>query len=276
MITEKEGIFYLNTKNTTYVFGVTKFKHLEQIYYGTKLTNEVEVGAVRYKQLAQTGTTVMYDASDENYSMDTLPLEWSGCGRGDYRCNPLEAKMPDDTFITDFTFQKYEIIKGNVPMQTLPSAYGTEHETQTLIVTLFDEVQNVTLKLYYSVYEACDVITRRVVMTNHAVKAVSIRKIQSMMIDLKYRNYDMVTFDGGWIREAHKHTKEVTYGMIVNSSTTGSSSNRHNPGFVLAEHTATQDHGWVYGFNLVYSGNHYSCVERSNRDLIRVSIGINP
>ena len=61
MITEKEGIFYLNTKKTTYVFGVTKFKHLEQIYYGTKLTNEVEVGAVRYKQSAQTGTTVMYD-----------------------------------------------------------------------------------------------------------------------------------------------------------------------------------------------------------------------
>ena len=276
MITEKEGIFYLNTKNTTYVFGLTKFKHLEHIYYGTKVTSEVEIGAIRHKQSAQTGTTVMYDPSDENYSMDTLPLEWSGCGRGDYRNNPLEAKMSDGTFITDFTFQKYEIIQGNVPMQTLPSAYGTELETQTLVITLFDEIQNVTLTLYYSVYEACDVITRRVVMTNHAVKAVSIRKIQSMMIDLKYRNYDMVTFDGGWIREAHKHTKEVTYGMLVNSSTTGNSSNRHNPGFVLAEHTATQDHGWVYGFNLVYSGNHYSCVERSNRDLVRVSIGINP
>ena len=88
MITEKEGIFYLNTKNTTYVFGVTKFKHLEHIYYGTKVTSEVEIGAIRHKHTAQTGTTVMYDPSDENYSMDTLPLEWSGCGRGDYRNNP--------------------------------------------------------------------------------------------------------------------------------------------------------------------------------------------
>ena len=46
----------------------------------------------------------------------------------------------------------YEIIQGNVPMQTLPSAYGTELETQTLVITLFDEIQNVTLTLYYSVY----------------------------------------------------------------------------------------------------------------------------
>ncbi|MCL2486482.1 MAG: alpha-galactosidase, partial [Oscillospiraceae bacterium] len=62
----------------------------------------------------------------------------------------------------------------------------------------------------------------------------------------------------------------------VNSSTTGDSSNRHNPGFLLAAAGATETMGSVYGFNLCYSGNHYGAAELSNHDLVRVSVGINP
>jgi alpha-galactosidase len=45
---------------------------------------------------------------------------------------------------------------------------------------------------------------------------------------------------------------------------------------MIAERTTTEDHGKVYGFNLVYSGNHYEGVEVGNHDLIRVMTGINP
>ena len=98
----------------------------------------------------------------------------------------------------------------------------------------------------------------------------------SMQIDLPQREYEMITLDGDWISEAHIHTRPVQLGCIVNESTTGASSNRHNPGVLLAEQGAGENSGLVYGFNLLYSGSHYTAVERSPRDFVRVVSGIQP
>lgn len=276
MIRQDSGIFHLDTEQTSYIFEVTPWKHLEHIYYGPRLRTMSDIDVIRQKRTIQTGSTVMYDDSDSTYSLDTIPLEWSGIGRGDYRFSPIEAKMPDGTFITDFIYQDYTITKGPSHMQSLPSSYGSKEECQTLCITLYDEIQKTQIKLFYMVYEKCDVITRRTVITNHADTPITLRKNLSMMIDLPNRKYKMITFDGGWIRETHKHAREINYGMTVNSSTTGSSSNMHNPGFLVAEESALEDSGWVYGFNLIYSGNHWGSVELSNRDFARVAIGMNP
>ena len=98
----------------------------------------------------------------------------------------------------------------------------------------------------------------------------------SMQIDLPQREYEMITLDGDWISEAHIHTRPVQPGCIVNESTTGASSNRHNPGVLLAEQGAREKSGLVYGYNLLYSGSHYTAVERSPRDFVRVVSGIQP
>jgi len=98
----------------------------------------------------------------------------------------------------------------------------------------------------------------------------------SMNLDIPNDGYRLITFDGGWIKEANKHERKLTYGMHVNSSTTGSSSNRHNAGFILAANNTTEIQGNAYGFNLVYSGNHYSAIELSNHDIVRIQTGINP
>ena len=62
----------------------------------------------------------------------------------------------------------------------------------------------------------------------------------------------------------------------MNDSTTGGSSNRHNPAFMLKGKGCNELWGKVYGFNLIYSGNHYSAVEKTNHDTLRVMSGINP
>ena len=78
-------------------------------------------------------------------------------------------------------------------------------------------------------------ILRKAVLRNLNEKPCVIRKMMSMMIDLDSSNYDLYTFDGGWIKEAHKHKRELSYGTYIIDSTTGSSSNRHNPGIILAK-----------------------------------------
>jgi len=161
-------------------------------------------------------------------------------------------------------------------MDTLPSAYGSEDDCKTLEITLVDESNNISLLLFYTIYAKVNVITRRTVLKNGSKKPLVIKKLMSLTLDIPNDKYRLITFAGGWIKEANKRERELSYGIDVNSSTTGSSSNRHNPGFILASAGATETQGGVYGFNLVYSGNHYSAVELSNHDIVRIQSGINP
>jgi len=207
------------------------------------------------------------------YALDSLCLEWSDNGRGDYRQNPTEFKMPDGSFVTDFVYDSHILLEGSVPMDTLPNAYGAN---QTLIITLKDKIFPIFIDLYYSVYEQTDVITRRAVVRNEAKEPLTIRRIMSLSLDMPDECFQMYTLDGAWIKEANLHKRQVPYGITINSSTTGASSNRHNPAFLLAEADANENYGNVYAFNLIYSGNHFSCVEKSDRDYVRVSMGINP
>lgn len=273
MISVKDQVFRLDTAETTYLFRVTKFGHLEHVYYGPLLAPGEDARVLAQKNTALLGNGVAYDESDVSYCLDHMYLEWSDNGRGDYRQSPTELKMPDGTFTSDFVYAAHEVVDGPVPMRTLPSAYGGD---QTLVITLRDTTAPVTLALYYTVYAKANVITRRAVLTNESRKPLVIRRLMSMMVDLSDEKFHLYTLDGDWIKEAHLHCRPVEYGVLTNASNTGASSNRHNPAFMLAAAAATEETGNVYGFNLVYSGNHASYIEKNRRDIVRVATGINP
>ncbi len=274
-ITYDKGVFALDTDRTSYIFRVTKFRHLEHIHYGERVKAS-DAEALSVKHDIQLGSSVMYDESDDCYCLDNLCLEWSGVGRGDYRQTPIEAKMPDGSFSSDFLYDSHEIVRGCLPMHSLPAAYDDENAAQTLIIRMRERDRAVTLELYYTVFPASNVISRRCVIENNCEGDISLRRIMSMSLDMPDRGFLMHSFDGGWIKEAHRHVRPVEYGIYVNSSTTGASSNRHNPGFLLSEKNTGEDFGRAWGFNLVYSGNHCGVAERSNHDLVRIQLGINP
>ena len=56
----------------------------------------------------------------------------------------------------------------------------------------------------------------------------------------------------------------------------GASSHHHNPFFALTEFGTQEDHGSVYGFNLVYSGNFLGLAECDADYGCRAQLGINP
>jgi len=276
MINFSNNIFKLSTDKTSYWFQITKFGHLEHIYYGAYLPEDQPVEPLLHKRAAELGSCVIYDASDDKYCLDNMCLEWSGIGKGDYRNTPAEIIMPDGTYTADFVYDEHKITDGFDIIRDLPSSYGSKEECKTLEITMHDESNDAGLNLYYTVYEKANVITRRASIANRNKSPMTIRKLMSMNMDIPNDGYRFITFDGGWIKEANKHERKLSYGIQVNSSTTGSSSNRHNPGFLLASESATESTGNVYGFNLVYSGNHYGAVELSNHDLVRIQLGINP
>ena len=273
MIKIENGVFLLETKNTSYLFRVTSRGHLEHIHYGEKISSD-DAPAMALKNTIMLGTTVAYDDKDTAYSLETLPQEYSGIGKGDFRHSPIEIILEDGSFVTDFVYQSHSISGTPAANEALPFATGNG---DTLTVVLADKkYPTLQLELSYTVFEECNVIARNVKLCNGGEGNIYIRKLMSFMFDLPRADYTMLTLDGGWAKEAHIHERPVSYGILVNDSTTGDSSNRHNPAFMLKKKGAGEEWGEVIGFNLIYSGNHYSAVEMGNHDTLRVMSGINP
>ena len=270
MIKVTEQLFRLETSNTTYAFRITE-GYPEQLYYGRRVV-DTDFTAAAVKNTIDLGCTVKTEGS--KFFLERNLLEYSGIGRGDYRHSPIELLMPDGTFVCDFVYDSHKIIDGAYSTESLPTAYG---KAETLELILKDKkFESLKLKLNYVVFEECDVICRNVELINGIDGEVYIRKLMSLMLDLPEANYEMLTLDGDWSKEAHEHRRYLECGVLVNESTVGASSNKHNPAFALVESGADYTRGSVYGFNLIYSGNHYSAVERSSFDTARVMTGINP
>ncbi|MCL2440815.1 MAG: alpha-galactosidase [Treponema sp.] len=286
MITINGNIFCLKTDNTEYIFRNTKHGHLEHVYYGSKLTSQVtsaqDAEALSHKRTTQAGSTVVsYDKDDPTYCLDVMCLEWSGIGKGDYRYSPAEIKMPaganglDSGYVCDFVFDSYTVKDGTIPMKELPGANGKENECSSIAIKLKDKSFDVFITLIYTVYEKSNVITRRIILENNDNPLV-IRRLLSMSLDMPNMNFNLITFNGDWAREAHRHDRLLQPGVFVNESRTGSSGNKENPGFLLCENGTSESHGRVYGFNLIYSGNHFGFAELNSHELVRVGIGISP
>jgi len=265
----------LSTRDTSYVLGVTDEGHIEHIYYGARIPDS-DFEALGLKNTIMLGTTVDYKEGKVGYSLDTLPLEYSGIGKGDFRHSPIELIMPDGSFVTDFVYDSHTVVDGAYENAESGLPYATG-KAQTLNIVLKDKkYSGVSLTLHYTVFEECNVIARCVTLQNRGEGSIFIRKLMSFSLDMPTSDYTMLTLDGGWTKEAHIHEREVSYGIQVNDSTTGGSSNRHNPAFLLKSKGADEERGRIYGFNLIYSGNHYSAVEKGNHDTLRVMSGINP
>ncbi len=263
MIQHKNGLFLLKTEYYSCLLRVNKWNLVEQLHFGAPISME-DAAALTLQAGLGWGTAVMLEERDCGSCPDMMPLTHSGSGRGDYRESPLETGSA-----TDLRYVGHAIHPGTVPMTTgLPQALG---DAETLEIIL--EQSDLRLRMYFTVFETA--LTRRCVLENTGDTLVPIQKLMSWMMDLP-GDYEMTTFDGGWIAEMRKHTVPVTDSRVVNESVTGASSNRHNPGFLLSQPGATEEWGRVYGCNLVYSGNHYAAAQRSLQGLTRVMQGISP
>ncbi len=262
MIHHENGVFHLSTERYSYLFKVNPYGILEHLHFGVPVRTE-DAQALSVRPGLGWGCSVLLDGENTGSSLDTLPLEWSGSGRGDYRESPLElAGVP-----TDLRYESFEILEGNAPCR-LPQAHGTE---QTLKLTLTQPGAKLTL--YFTPYPTA--VTRRAVLENTGEAPICLTKLMSFSLDLP-GSYVMRSFGGGWIAEMRQTDTPVGYAKVVNESLTGSSSNRHNPGFLLYAPGAGETHGRVYGFNLIWSGNHYAAAQQSAQGLTRVMQGVNP
>ena len=273
MITYNKDVHHIKTKNYSYLFRVNRLGLPEHLHFGAPVTTE-DADAFACKMTPGWGSSIMYGQNaygqTNTVCQDVLPLEWSGSGRGDYRESPMELFVEGEAIPSDFVYRAHRLLEGNAPMTSgLPQAMDGQ---QTLELIL-NHPWGLELKLYYTAFETA--LVRRAVVVNHMDKPVTVGKLMSFCLDLPGQ-YEMTTFHGGWNAEMRRHTQPVTGGRVVTDSTTGFSSNMHQPGFLLSEPGAGEDYGRVFGFNLIWSGNHYSSAQRSFQGLTRVMQGVSP
>lgn len=273
MISVNGKLFVLDTGNTTYAFRIMPSGHLEHLCYGRKIHLDDDDGIKEQYEFAP-GNSSVYDEGDPSFSLEDIKLEISFTGKGDVREPFMELVNPDGSRTSDFTYSSHKITKGKTREDDIPGSYG--EDADVLTVTLKDKENNLTLDLIYTVFDDCDVITRSCVLTNDGEEAVSVLRLMSLQLDMDPGDYSFISFNGTWTREMGKNIRKVGAAKLVNSSSTGSSSSRANPFVMLGKGAFDEDFGEVYGINLIYSGNHYTCVEKNPYDKVRLVTGINP
>ena len=270
---EREKVFHLTTKNTSYIMKVAEEKYLSHVYWGRKIkTPDMEN--------AQLNRFISFDAvpdtKDRGYSLDFVCQEYPvGCGT-DYRIPAVQAVFSDGSRAVELIYDSYKITSGKPKLKGLPATYIEDaSEADTLEIVLTDTLKSMKVVLMYTAYNEIDAITRSVRIINESSEQILLEKVMSASVDYETSDYDFVELSGAWGRERHIERNRLRSGIQSIESRRGASSHQLNPFFALASKNANEEYGEVYGFNLVYSGNFTAGVEVDQIFKARAYIGMN-
>ena len=266
--------FNLSTSKTSYVLKVLGSNHVAHVYWGKKIKAKNLDYVLRSKNW---GSFLTNTDNIDDFMLEMTPQEYPGYGSTDLRTPAVELQFSDGTSATDFRYESHNIYAGKNKLNNLPATYvEDENEAMTLELTLVDSLKNVKLILSYSVFEEFDAITRSVKIINESNEDVNINRVLSANVDFRDSDYELLQLSGAWARERHIIRKEIRSGSQSIGSRRGSSSHAQNPFMALVRKDTTEQHGEVYGFSLIYSGNFLANIEVDMYENARAQIGINP
>lgn len=267
---ETDKTFYLNTKNTSYVFYVNEFNHLEHVYYGEKVDKFIDIKQHILRYQFELGSSTSYNEDSKAYQMNHVLLEYSTFGKGDYRNPSLHVELPRGHRTLDLLYSSHKIIS-DLHFDKMPQA----NKKETLEISLMDQINKVEVKLYYSVFEDSDLLVKNSKIINYNEEAIIVDKASSGQLDFLNKDYQITKLDGAWIRERHVSKHQLSKGILSFDSKKGVSSSDHNPFVLVHESKALEDYGDVFAFALIYSGNFEASIELSPHNLVRLQMGIN-
>lgn len=274
VVDSENRVFTLHTQNTTYQMKADQYNVLLHTWYGPRISG-IDLSCLI--QYADRGFSPNPNelGDERDYSLDTLPQEYSTCGVGDFRLPSIEFEPEDGSRLADLRYVGHELRRGKYSLEGLPAFWGG-NEWETLVIRMEDSCAKMLVELYYGVLEQRDLITRAVRVVNKGEQTVRLRRCASLCLDVQREGLDLITFDGCHALERNLNRAPLRPGVQSVESVRGTSSHHHNPFVILCEHSADEDHGLCYGAALLYSGNFLAAAERTQLENNRLLLGINP
>ena len=272
----EKRIFKLDTAASSYVIELYDENYILNTYYGAKIPDMGPVG--REKRRPNASFSLANPVIGENgFTPDTAPMEYGCNGAADFRISALAVRNANGDSVTDIRYTGHKIYPGKPEIPGQPSTYVNPGDgAETLELYAADAVTGVRVTLYYTVFSNYSVMTRRVRIENASEKVFEIERAFSLCVDLPSMEYDMVTLYGRHCSERSVERRALAHGVQGVESKRGVSGHCQNPFVALAERDAGEEHGNVYGFNLVYSGNFSALAECDFNCTTRFIMGINP
>lgn len=268
--------FKLDSKTSTYMFGIYKANYLVHYYYGAPIP-DTDVNELRYRSGFASFCPDCEEALGDNFSPDVTPLEYSTFGAGDFRLSAFAVLNSEGNKVTDLRYVSHNIYNGKKAIPGLPALYlNNEQEADTLEVITEDKLTGAKVTLVYTVFNDYGAITRSVKVENTSDKPFYIDTVLSACVDFPGMNYEMLDLHGRWAKERSLDRYPLHHGIQSIKSKRGSSSHNHNPFTAIVTKGTTEDYGECYGFNLVYSSNFTIDVEVDGFGCTRLVAGINP
>ncbi|MBR5613871.1 MAG: alpha-galactosidase [Clostridia bacterium] len=272
MILKNGNTFHLQGRSTSYIILINEYGDLIHYHYGKKLA-DMDYCA----RIANESRSVMsYD--EKGICLEISLLEYPAYGYTDLRSPAYSVKNKYGNSVSRLLYKDYCIIQNEVQqIEGMPCVFSGDKKAQTLEITLRDNIINLEVILSYTVFEEYDIILRSAKFINTADEVMTVETCYSASIDFEKGEYDLVYFPGAWIREREFIRTEIRLGEKLDiSNARGGSGHAVNPFVMLCSKDATERKGEVYGFSLIYSGNHSTVVECDIYGNVRVKQGINP
>ncbi|MDO5520108.1 MAG: alpha-galactosidase [bacterium] len=267
--------FHLYNDMISYIIQVLPNLQLGNLYYGKRIRHKSDFTYLlegRHRSLA-----VYTKEKEYFFSPQYTRMEYPCTGTGDYREPAFEVDQEDGSRIVCLEYQSYRIYKGKEKLKDLPAVYvESEKEAETLEITLTDSLLQLDCIMQYTIFKDYPAIARSVKFCNRGEKILRLGRVFSASVDLPDAGYDMVQLSGAWSRERKVIVRPLSIGTQGINSRHGISSAEQNPFLVLKRPGADELQGEVYGFSLIYSGNHMEQVEVDTCHMARVQIGIHP
>ena len=286
IIDEKNKLFTLHTRNTTYQMKADSFGTLLHTYYGKRIDDSDMSYLIVNKDRGFSGNPYECGRTDTTYSLDVLPQEYSCYGTGDYRISALKVQNEDGSYAVSLAYQGYQVHRGvKYGIPGLPAVYVEEGVTadpkestlvDSLEITLKDEATGVEAVLLYGVLENLDIITRAVKIVNSGSRKIILQKAASMNLDWVCGEYEWLTFYGRHAQERNLQRGTLDHGIHAIGSVRGASGHHYNPFAIVCEENADETKGQCFGFSFLYSGEFLMEAEKDQVNQTRLICGIHP
>ena len=270
---EKQQILHIKNKAVSYIMEIVDGKYLVHRYFGPSVRSYHKTGIPKY---FKRGYATEHDISIPHASFDDLPFEYPVREHGDFRIPAFAAESASGITYSDLHFSSFEVQKGKPGIPGLPSVFASEEESETLKIICEDSKAGIRIFLYYSVIGDLGVLLRHQEIENTGKKPLKLHNVQSLSLELPAQPYDVLSLYGSHAKEAEKNRFPLHHGIQRFESLRGSSSPQNQPFFALMSPDTSQEHGTVYGFHFIYSGNFLAQAECDQFGNVRAQIGIHP